>query len=219
LRNGAGAVHQVTDETFQVIDQALLEDEHGAGLGLLYFHAAGDAGHEGLGVLGQILEHTDHIPQHLMHLGVVRGAVGAQGHQGFEAGLDVLQGDALQLAAALEHLREGRQRRLHRFSAVGEPIEEARQIEVVDAGHPRRIRLRFEVAPVHQLRERRPHLLQGGRIVWPGRFAQYLVRPQIRAELTLGGGEDFHDGAVKRGLVGADVAEEFAMDGGCVHVA
>ena len=105
-------------------------------------------------------------------------------------------------------LHEDRQRRFHRFAALRQPVQEARAVEVAEAGDPRRVRLRFEIAPGRQLRQRGIDFLDARRRLGPLRLGQHLVGPQLQAVLPLGGGEDVHDAAVERRLLGADMPEQ-----------
>ena len=59
-----------------------------------------------------------------------------------------------QFVAQLQRLAETGQGRLDGLAAVGKPVKKTREVIVLDAGDPGRVRLRFEIAPLDQLRQR-----------------------------------------------------------------
>ena len=174
--------------------------------------AAGDAGHERLGVVGQAFEDPHQIAQDFVRLGDVepggRGGGGYQRFKGQEAAGDVLQGDGLQLGAPLEGLHEYGQSGFNRFAALRQAVQESGAIEVVERGHARGVGLRLQVAPLGQLRQRRVDLFNAWRRIRPARLGLHFIGPQLQAVLPLGGGEHFHDAAVDDRLLGTDMPEQ-----------
>lgn len=90
---------------------------------------------------------------------------------------------------------------------MGQAVEETGAIEIAEAVHPRRVGLRFQVAPFCQLRQGGRDLLDPRHAIHPPRLGQHLVGAQLQPVLPLGCREHVHDGAVKAGLVGAHMPE------------
>jgi hypothetical protein len=67
--DGVGAAHQIADEAFEIVDQPPLVARHSGRFGLLKLDPAGDAGHEGLRVLGKAFENAHEIAQIFVDLG------------------------------------------------------------------------------------------------------------------------------------------------------
>ena len=88
---------------------------------MLQFDAAGDASHEGLGVLGESLEDADKIAQSFVDFRHVADCglhiVLDQGLEGEQPAGDVFQCHGLQLGSAAQHLDESGQGRLDGFAA------------------------------------------------------------------------------------------------------
>ena len=91
LRDRTGAPDEVADEALEVVDQALLVGQHRARIGLLQLDAACQAGHEGLGVVGEALEHAHQIAQGFVQLGRVQRRRVGQREQGLEPARDVFE--------------------------------------------------------------------------------------------------------------------------------
>ena len=208
--DAARAGHQVADKTLQVVDQPLLVGHHRIGVGLLQLDAAADADHEGLCVVGQAFEHPHQVAQGFMHLGGVGLGQGGQGQQALQPVGDVFQCHRLQLGLAQQSLGKHPQCRLHRFAALRQAVQIAGAVEVAQVGDPRRVGLRFEVAPFGELRQCRLDFFDGGRDPGPMRLGLNFVRPQVQAKLAFGGGKSVHGVPVQRRLVGADMAKQLA---------
>ena len=206
-----GAADQIADEALEVIDQPALVARHCSRLGLLQLDAARHAGHEGLCVFRQALEDAYQVPQRLVDLGGVRLGHVAQHLQRLQPACDVFERHGLQFGAAMQGLHEDRQRRLHGFSALREPIEETCAVEVAEARDAGGVGMRFEVAPVDELGEGCIDLLDARRVVRPAGFGEDLVGPQLQAVLPLRQGEDVHDAAVKGRLLRAHMPKKIGQ--------
>ena len=108
---------EVADETVLVIDQALLECDHGHCVRLLQFDGAGDAGHEGLGVIGQAVEDAHQVAQGGVHLGRIGCRLARQCQQRIQLGQNIFEGDSLQFALARQGAREDGKAGFHRLPA------------------------------------------------------------------------------------------------------
>lgn len=75
----------------------MLVGQRGLGVGLLRLDGARRAGHEGLGVVRQALDHAHQVAQRGVHLGGARAVLCGQGLQGFEPVRGVLERHGLQL--------------------------------------------------------------------------------------------------------------------------
>ena len=210
--DGVGATDQVAHEALQVLDQAPLVGHQRGGIGLLQLQAARHAGHEGLGIAGQVLEHAHQVAQDLVRLGHVRGGAGRclvdQPAQRLQAAVDILQSHGLQLGPMAQVAPEHLQPRFHRLATTRQPIQEARTVVVAEGGHARHVRMRLQVAPGRQLRQRSGHLFLRRWRTAPVGLGQHFIRTQLQPVLALGGGEHGHDRAIEHRLVGGDVAEQ-----------
>jgi len=148
------------------------------------------------------------VAQRLVNGGGVPRRLRRQPLQRGELLADVFQGDALQLGPALQRRGVGRQPRLHRLAGAAELVQEPGAVKILDTRHPRRVRLRRQVAPLHQLAEDLLQLLRRGRALWPMGLFAHLVGPQVQAKLALGGGERIQHRPVERRALGADMAEQ-----------
>jgi hypothetical protein len=133
---------------------------------------------------------------------------GGQAVQCVELVQNVLKRDSLQFAAPRERVRKGRERGFDRFAAQRKAVEEAGTVEILDARHARGVGLRFQVAPVGQLRQRHLDFLQGRRRNVPCRFQAHFVRTKLQAELSLGRSEGIHDQPIQLCLIRTDVPEQ-----------
>jgi hypothetical protein len=106
---------------------------------------------------------------------------------------NVFERHRLQFGAAFECVRECRQRRLNRLAAERQAIQEARTIEILDAGNAGSVGLRFQVASFGELRQRQLYLFKRGWRTLPVPFELHLVRTQVQTELALCGGKGLHD--------------------------
>ena len=206
-RDGVGTAHEIAHESLQVVDQSALVDGHGSGPALLQIDAARDAGHEGLGVVGQALEDAHQVAQRLVDLGGVGLRLLRQPVQRLQPARDVLQRHGLQFSAALQRLDEYCQRRLDRLAALRKAIEEAGTVEVAETGDAGGVGVGFEVAPVPQLHKRGIHLVRGRRRPRPVRLRKHLIWSELQPVLPLGTREDIQDGAIELSFLCTDVAE------------
>jgi hypothetical protein len=217
--DGVGTAYQIAYEALEIVDQPSLVADHHARLGLLQFDAARDSGHESLRVLGQAFEDTHQVAQHLMDFGDVwlaaRGIDVGERLQSKQAARDVFQCNGLQFGAPAQRLYKDAERGLHGFPALRESIKEAGPVEVTQARDAGGIRLRLQVAPLSELRQRRVYLLDARSFAGPPRLGEYLVRPQLQAILPFRSGENVHDTAIEGSLLRADMAEKLA--GICWH--
>ena len=208
LGDASGLGHQFADEAFEVVDQPFLEGHHRVLLGALQFDGARQPGHEGFGIVGEAAEHMHQVAQDFVDFGGVRRIRLRQYCKTVEPREDVVQCHRLQLAMARQGFGKGGESGLHRLAAARQPVQQALAVEILDGGDTRRIRLRFEVAPVHELREKTVEFLGCRHAFAPARFMQDFVAAQMQPELPTRGGEAIHDRAIGVGAFGADMAEQ-----------
>ena len=207
-RDGIGAPDEVADESLEVFDQPSFVVRHLAGVGLMQVNVPRHASHEGLRILGQAFENAHKIAHGFVDLGDVGFGGAGESPERLEPAGDIFERHRLELGAAVQGLREDYQGGLDGLAAVRQPVKKPCAIEVAEARYARRVRVRFEIAPVGELGQREIDLFETRRCSRPSGFGQDLVRPQLEPILSLRGGEDVHDAAIERRLVHADVPEQ-----------
>ena len=197
---------EVLDEPLEVLDQPVLVGAERPGVKLVEIDRPLERSHERLRVLGEVGAAAHEVAQEEagtsdIGLWVVRRLT----HRA-QPDRDVLECDRLERATPTELLVEHRERSLRRLASVGELVQEARAVEVLDARHPARVGVRAQVAPLLELGDRIGDRLLVGRAFLGQRFDQVLAA-QVHDEPPLGGNEREHHLPVQRGVGRRQICE------------
>ena len=209
---------EILDEALQVVDELVLVGAESVHVGVVELDRAPQRTHERLGVVGEIFEAIDEAAQQQPQARGVGIGLAGQLAQGAQLGGDVRQGDRLQGAALAELLLVHAERPLGGLTRVGQLIEKAGAMEVLDRRDPARIGVGAQVAPLHELPER-----VGESIHWDvpirlgaGECLVEVLGAQVHDESPLRGDELAHHPPVQRDVGCREVGER--PESGGLHI-